>query len=235
MKQEIIRMDLNGVNCYLGKSEEGFVLFDTGGHLTMDKEYTDRKEILIDKLEKEGCIPGKLKAIILTHGDNDHIANAAYLREKYHTIVAMHADDVELAENIDINKMMESFQFKSLPLKIAVLVIRKKIIKVSAKILRDFVKFRPDVILGDGFDLSVYGFAAKIFHTPGHTAGSIVALSDSGELIAGDTFANINKPTLAANAYDFKQLHKSMKKLMLMNITTVYPGHGEPFLAKELS
>ena len=41
MKQEIIRNDLNGVNCYLGKEGNSYILFDTGGHLTLDETFTD--------------------------------------------------------------------------------------------------------------------------------------------------------------------------------------------------
>lgn len=91
MKQEIIRINLNGVNCYLGKSEEGFVLFDTGGPLILDKRFTNRRDELEDQLMKAGCKPGNLKAIIITHGDNDHVGNAAYLQEKYKTVIAMHS------------------------------------------------------------------------------------------------------------------------------------------------
>ena len=234
MKQEVIRIDLNGVNCYLGKSEEGFVLFDTGGHLTMDKEYTDRKDVLVDSLDKAGCSSGNLKLIVLTHGDNDHTANAAYLREKYQTKIAMHEKDVELVENISLDKMMESFQYRSLILKIVFHLMKKPIRRITAKTVKDFVEFKPDVILHDGDDLTNYGFAGKVIHMPGHTPGSIGVLTETGELIAGDVFANVKNPTLAPNGADFKQLKNSVNKLKLMNITTVYPGHGNPFPAKDL-
>lgn len=233
MKQEIIRINLNGVNSYLGKSERGFVLFDTGGHITMDKTFTDRLEALINQLDKEGCKPGSLNAIVLTHGDNDHVANAAFLREKYQTVIAMHQDDVEMVENLTIDKMMESFRYNSLILKIVFFLLRKPIRKISAKALKDFVSFTPDVILNDGDSLMKFGFDGTVIHLPGHTKGSIGIITEKGEMIAGDTFANIRKPTLAPNAYDFKQLRASLKKLKTMNITTVYPGHGEPFEARD--
>ena len=40
--QEIIRIDLGGVNCYLLKNNQRFILVDTGGHMFMDRQYTDR-------------------------------------------------------------------------------------------------------------------------------------------------------------------------------------------------
>lgn len=233
MNQEIIRINLNGVNSYLGKSDQGFVLFDTGGHITMDKNFTDRLETLIKQLEQAGCMPGNLNAIVLTHGDNDHVANAAFLREKYNTIIAMHQDDVELVENLTLDKMMESFRYNSLILKIVFFVLRNPIRKISAKALKDFVSFTPDVILNDGDSLLSYGFHGTVIHLPGHTKGSIGILSEQGELIAGDTFANMKKPGPAPNAYDFRLLRASLRKLKDRNITTVYPGHGEPFAAKD--
>jgi len=233
MKQEIIRIDLNGVNCYLIKSEESFVLFDTGGQLALDKEYTNRQEELITQLEKAGCMPGNIKAIILTHGDIDHTANAAYLRDHYQTIIAMHEKDIDLVENITLEMMMESFH-RSLIIKIVFFLMKKPIQRLSVKTLKSFTKFTPDVILQEGDNLSEYGIAAKVIHLPGHTAGSIGVLTESGELIAGDIFANMKKPGFAPYANDFKQLKHSAKKLEALHVTTIYPGHGKPFQAADL-
>ena len=55
MKPEIIRIDLEGVNCYLGKENGNFILFDTGGHLFLDKIENNRRQALINGLEKAGC------------------------------------------------------------------------------------------------------------------------------------------------------------------------------------
>ena len=42
-----------------------------------------------------------LRLIVLTHGDYDHAGNAAYLREKYGSKVAMHRDDSGRVERAD--------------------------------------------------------------------------------------------------------------------------------------
>lgn len=229
MKQEIIRINLEGVNCYLGKSEQGFVLFDTGGHITMDKVFTNRQDMLVKELERLGCKPGNLKAIILTHGDNDHVANAAFLREKYQTVVAIHGADVALVENLTLDKMMESFEYSSIIFKIVFLLLHKTIRRVTAKALADYTEFKPDILLKEGDNLGAYGFDAKIVHLPGHTTGSIGIITKEGELIAGDICTNMKKPSLAPNAMNFKQLKSSVEKLKTMNIKKIYPGHGDPF------
>jgi glyoxylase-like metal-dependent hydrolase (beta-lactamase superfamily II) len=233
MKQEIVRIDLGGVNAYLGKTDDGFILFDTGGHLTMDKPFTNRRDNLEKALKTAGCEPGNLKLVILTHGDNDHVANSAFIREKYQTKIAMHSDDTQLVENPTFEKMVENFRFRSLIFKIVSRVIKKLIQKVTQKALEDFERFKPDFYIDDGYSLSEYGFDAKIIHIPGHTAGSIGVLTADGDLIAGDTFANTNKPGIALNAYDFKMLAASVGRLKMMNLKTIYPGHGRPFEMKQ--
>jgi hydroxyacylglutathione hydrolase len=229
MKQEITRIDLEGVNCYLVKAGDGFVLFDTGGHLTIDKQFTNRRERLEAALDKAGCKPGDIKLVILTHGDNDHTANAAYLKDKYKLKIAMHKGDLELVENPVLEKVMESFRYRSVMLKLVFLLLKNRIKKVTVKILKDFEKFTPDFFIDETFDLSEYGMAAKILHIPGHTAGSIGILTNEGDLISGDTFVNNGKPSSAPNACDFKKLAASIGRLKKMNIKAVYPGHGEPY------
>lgn len=231
--KEIIRIDLDGVNCYLGKAEEGFILFDTGGHLIMDKEYTDRREKLCSYLDKAGCRPGNLKLIILTHGDSDHSGNAAFLREKYQTSIAMHRADTELVKGITLSKRMESFHYRSPIYRFIFRLMRKKILKITERVHTDYTPFEPDILLQDGEALQKYGLPAKVVHLPGHTPGSIGILCETGELIAGDIFVNLKKPSLAPNAADFSQMERSAHKLSKMKLSMVYPGHGEPFAAEK--
>ena len=62
------------VNCYLIKTDIGYILIDTG--------CSNKRTELEKELERAGCKPGNLELIVLTHGDFDHTGNANYLREK---------------------------------------------------------------------------------------------------------------------------------------------------------
>lgn len=234
MKQEIVRIDLKGVNCYLLKARDNFILIDTAGHTVMDKPFDNRRQVLEEELEKAGCRPGNLKLVVLTHGDNDHTANAAFIRDRYETKIAMHSSDAELVENPDMDKLMKSFQYRSFVNKIAFVLMKKLIQKVTLKTLNDFEKFKPDIFLDDGFSLLKYGFEAEIVYIPGHTSGSIGILTENKDLIAGDIFANIKKPDISPNAYDFKILKTSVGRLKTLGLKTIYPGHGAPFDAHEV-
>jgi len=232
MSQEIIRIDLNGVNCYLGKQDGKFILFDTGGHLILDKQFDNRYDMLLNWLKTYGCTPENLKLIVLTHGDNDHAANALMLKEHFGTKIAIHENDRKLVENPDIDMMMKSFKYRDIVFKLVFAVMNKQIKKIILKTLSDYNehgKFTPDIYLSDGDSLNEYGFDAQILHIPGHTYGSIGILTKEHDLIAGDAFANIKKPEIAPNALDFKQLRESIRKLKTQQINKVYPGHGIPF------
>lgn len=230
MNTKIIKIDLNGVNSYLLKNEDSFILVDTGGHIVMDKNFTNRLDLLEQSLEKHGCTSKNLKLILLTHGHNDHVCNAAFLRGKYHTKIAIHKDDCYLVQNLTIKDYMDSFIYRSFIYKIFFQCMRGTINKVAVKIVDDFKPFCPDIIIDENFKLSDYGFDGEIIHIPGHTYGSIAVLLNDGDLIAGDLFANMKKPEITANALDFKMLGNSINQLKsLHQINTVYPGHGKPF------
>lgn len=233
MEQEIIRIDLTGVNAYLIKENDNFILIDTGGHMTMDKPFDSRCNLLEKELIHSGCTPENLKLILLTHGDNDHVANANYIRKKYSSKIAMHSSDVELVEHPTTELVMNNFKFNTLPFKLISKVMQKPIIKIMQKVLDEYEPFHPDLFIDKDMDLLPFGIHAKILNLPGHTLGSIGILTSNGSLISGDTFANTKKPEPAPNAADFKLLYETINVLSSMNIKAVYPGHGNPFQMKE--
>ena len=215
MPQEIniinlsLPLNLGSVNCYLVKNESGNILIDTGG--------SNKRHDLETELESAGCQPGNLNLIVLTHGDFDHTGNAAYLRNKFTTKIAMHSDDSGMAEQGDMfwNRNKPNF-----------------LIKIMTPILLRFPKsdwFNADIFIEDGFDLSEYGFNAKVISIPGHSRGSIGILTANHDLFCGDLLENTNQPALNSIMDDVETANASVEKLKNYKINTVYPGHGEPF------
>ena len=113
MTLEIKTINLGFVNCYLVKVSTGFILIDTG--------IPFKRTNLEKELENAGCKPGNLTLIILTHGDIDHTGNCAYLRDKYHTKIAMHKGDSGMVEN---GEMMANRKVKSVLMKIMHIMMR---------------------------------------------------------------------------------------------------------------
>jgi hydroxyacylglutathione hydrolase len=215
--QEIIIINLGGMlgygaNCYLIKTDTGYILIDTG--------FSPKRADLEKKLESVGCKPGNLKLIVLTHGHGDHIGNCAYLREKYSAQVAIHRGDSEMVEreNIDPNLYNRIFL---------------KILSFIAGIGK-IKRFKPDIYLEEGDELSKYGFDAKVLHIPGHSNGSIGILTAAGDLVCGDLFVNVNKPAKHSIVTDAVAFNASVERLKSLILNTVYPGHGKPFPGKSL-
>ena len=57
-------------------------------------------------------------------------------------------------------------------------------------------RFKPDVFLEDGDELTEYGFDARILSIPGHSKGSLGVLTSDGEFFCGDLIENTKKPAL---------------------------------------
>jgi glyoxylase-like metal-dependent hydrolase (beta-lactamase superfamily II) len=197
------------VNCYLVRTGDGFVLIDTGR--------TKNRGAIEKELESAGCQLGNLTLIILTHGDFDHCGNAAYLRKKFGTQVAMHKDDSGMVERGDMlwNRSKQN---------ILISIVFRLFFRLSKS-----DRFKPDLYINEGYDFSGYGFDAKVLDIPGHSKGSIGILTASGDLFCGDLLANVDKPDIWSIIDDPVAAHASIEKLKRSQINTVYPGHGQPF------
>ena len=204
------------VNAYLVSVEDGFILIDSG--------FAPNRGKLMKGLQEEGCQPGNLRLILMTHGDADHSGNAAYLRATYGAPIAMHAAEVEAVRRGNLFLSREP------------LPLGRRLLKPLMSLFgpRRENRFTPDVLLKDGDRLECYGFAATVLHVPGHSAGSIAVLSDDGSFFSGDFLENRKKPSLATLFYDEDALRRSFDRVSKLPIHRVYPGHGAAFTMEEI-
>jgi len=209
---EIITISISFMsgNCYLIKKDDNYILVDTS--------LKSKRKKLQKKLLDLGCTVGKLKLIILTHGDFDHTGNAHYLKSIYNCPIAIHKEDSIVTEvgNMFINKTNNN-----------------KAIDLFTRIFMNIDRFRADIIIEDDMSLKEFGINGQVLHLPGHSKGSVGILTDENDLICGDLFENRKKPALYfiddQEAIDF-----SLKKLEQYEINNVYPGHGPCFKYSEL-
>ncbi len=201
-------MRLGSVNCYLTCTEDGFILFDTGG--------SNQRAELDRRLSAAGCAPGKLKLILLTHGDFDHSGNAAYLRQKFAAPVAMHIDDAGMVERADM-----SWNRKT----------NKLVLRMTSGLFGfgKAERLTPDVHLCDGDVLTAYGLDATVLRLPGHSSGSIGVLLPGGDLICGDLLSNTRRPAINDIMDDRDAARATVGMLEARVIGRIYPGHGLPF------
>ena len=212
---EIKVIEMTFVNAFLVKVRDGFILIDTGVSMLWDT--------LEKRLLSEGCLPDKLKLVVVTHGDLDHTGGCARLQEKYHCKIAIHEADAPMVEQgIFLKRKVKSLRAKLF------MVLRRLMRRQLMKGLSGNT-FKPDLFLSEGQDLNEYGYNAKIIHIPGHTPGSIGILAEDGSFFAGDIFNNRKRPGTATYIENDAELKSSLERLKTLPIRTVYPGHGRPF------
>ena len=206
---------LGSVNCYLIKTHTGYVLIDTGCSNARDR--------LVEELERAGCLPGDLKLVLLTHGDFDHAGNAAFLRKKYKAVIAIHHEDSGMVEHGDIFYSRKKHN-------VAAGFLARFLFRFSKS-----VRFKADLFVDEGSDLTEYGLSAKVLHLPGHSRGSIGIIANGEEFFCGDLLVNGKRPRLNTVIDDPETADNSVRKIVSMGPETVYPGHGKPFSMNALS
>ena len=192
-------------NCYLVTDGRAAILVDTAG-----RQYLDLVTAECDKYE--------MKLIVLTHVHFDHAENAAELSKRYGVPVAIHPKDEELFESFDKQPLKSSG------------VVGTVVLGMSLKVLKNTPVERPDnlIFVGEGEDLSAYGFNARVIELPGHTLGSIGVDVEEKHLLVGDALDNWLRPGVGHLFYDRDAIEKSAEKIRAMGDRTIWYGHGKP-------
>ena len=139
------------------------VLVDTGTPKDFDA--------IVRLLAKENVTPGDLALILHTHGHQDHCGSSAQLKGVSSAPLVIHTLDAFMPR-----------QGRNGPLTPRCLLARLLMPFLNSS----FPSFGPDVLLDKEMSLRDYGVDGRIVFTPGHTAGSISVVLDTGEAICGD-------------------------------------------------
>lgn len=159
-------------------------------------------EPLVLMLKKNGYIPVD---ILITHGHADHIGGVESIRQHWPGVrVAIHQDDAGMLTNPAEN------------------------LSLMAGCM---VQARPaDIVLdAEQTEYQGAGVRFKVFHTPGHSPGSICLYSAKEHILfAGDTLfeGSIGRTDFPGGDHD-QLIEMIMTKLLVLpEQTTVYTGHG---------
>lgn len=197
---------------------DGAVLVDTGS--------AGDEERLLQAIKAEGIEPADLRLILHTHGHSDHAGTTAMLRSLGNTPTAIHRRDETMMAS-GKNRPVTPMNWLG---RILMLFSRP-----------EFPACPADIVFDESFDLRPYGVAGKIVETPGHTAGSVSVLLESGECVAGDLFAGsfnfwlfATPPMDSIVAENASQMRESIAKLLVLNPTRIYLGHGNPVEAADV-
>ena len=207
------RIGLVNVSVYLIYRPGEAILVDTGNAGSEQK--------ILETMQEVGLEPDMLKLVILTHAHFDHAGSAARLKELTGCRVMIQSLDADRLK-LGYTGLPPGTRWKA-----------KVLVGLARIFLRRMGKFPPvvpDVLVQDRLDLDSYGFPGRVYHTPGHTHGSMVVLLEGGELIGGDTIFGVeNKQHFPPFAEDLPALVSSWKRNRDLPVKTMYPAHGMYF------
>ena len=199
-------------NCYVIRGSKGDVLIDTGAE-------ERRREI-------EAWLGGfDVRLIILTHGHNDHIGNAAYFSELYHAPIMISPYDLRLARD---NCCREYFTMPHWGMTSLGRIIRRE---NELCMHRQATWFDPKIFAVDGMSLAPYGIDGQIIDLEGHTKGSVGVLcrGEFGlDIYAGDAVMNVLSPSLPMTAESPRRARLTLRSISRLLPERILCGHGEP-------
>lgn len=165
---------------------------------------TEGYPALTANLRALGYRPRDIRRIIATHGHWDHLSAAAQIQAEGGAELLIHTADRAQVESGD-GDLTAAYLYG-----------------------RPFPPARVDGTLRDGEVCVVNGIALRIYHTPGHSPGSVCLwgeLPGMRLLIAGDTVWGGYHPRLRS---DLEAWHASLARLAGLEIDVLTVGHGRP-------
>jgi hydroxyacylglutathione hydrolase len=222
MAARITRIAVGGYgdfSCYLIAVRDGFILVDTGTPPT--------RPALAKGLAGSGCVPGKLKLVLLTDGLMDSTGNGDWVRKEFGAPTAVHELDAATmtgAAAVEREWRSPTFAFLS-----------RLTMPMARKMAASRVRFPPDLLIDEGFDLRAYGWDARIVHVPGYSQGSIGILTPEGDFFSGNLVSNTwNQHVSPYVVASYAELNRSLDRMLDLPIRTIYPLSGPPFPMERL-
>lgn len=141
-----------------------------------------------------------LAAILCTHGHFDHLLTEKQLRDRFGVPLYLHENDA---------------------------LCPRDALKNASAVFGSPATFAPaDRLLAGGETLCFGDLSLRVLHTPGHTAGSVVYLTENAAF-TGDTLFESGFGRTDLYGGDFAALRRSLETLSkLPPDTEIYPGHG---------
>lgn len=171
---------------------------------------------ILNQISEIGISPDKIKYIILTHADIDHMGSVAGLKNATGALVAIHEKEVSYLLGEKMRKLEG---------------LRGRVIGLIFRILFKFIKTKriiPDITLKEGDFIG----GLEVIYSPGHTEGSISLYTAGAVLFSGDAIITDKHSNIEGFKYrsasDTLEAAKTINKIKLLKFEVLLPGHGSP-------
>jgi len=216
MRVQIDAIALGMSNTYVIR-DQGAIIVDGGD--------TKKTNEFMKGIERISLKPEEIKLIVITHGHFDHIGTAADIKRLTKAKLAMHEKEKGCLEK-GLMPLSPGFNLWG--------TVMVGVMKVFMIPFRTIPPTNVDIILEDyEFPLADYGIPGKVIHTPGHSAGSVSVLLETGDAFIGDLAMNEFPlsfgPGFAAFGDSLEEIIDSWSLLLGKGAKMIYPGHGDPF------
>ena len=208
------------VGCYLVEDAGEVTIIDAG----VPAYYAD----LTAELAAMGRTIDDVRALVLTHGHDDHIGFAERLRVEHDVPVSIHELDLALARG-EVGNPSAGMGERKLGSLLHYLLWSMRHGGMRTKALTEVGTFDP------GATLDVPG-ALRVIHTPGHTHGSVTFHAPGhdalfvGDALATDAvIAERRGPQICAFAADPDAALASLANIEQLEAHWLLPGHGSPW------
>ena len=169
---------------------------------------------------------GRPDVVILTHTHFDHAGNAGMLKEYFSPKFIVQEKEKDFLESGDS------------PIPHGTRPWTRLIYSLGAEKKQHWFHIqgvKADIVFGERYDLSDFGFNAYLLHIPGHSAGSCCVVVDNEIALAGDTLIGV----IPGSAFppwgdDAAGIIRSWKKLLDTGCHTFFPAHGFAVSRKRL-
>ena len=212
MQTTIHTLNTGITRLYLLKGSLGYILVDTGLHMSKERF----EELFLEC----GVKASEISLIIVTHAHPDHYSGMKAIRELTEAPILAHKKALHTlvtGEIIDVHPRNEcGRRFKS---------------SINRDKLPPHYPYRPEILIDAEFDLSSFGIAGRLIPTPGHSDCCLSLLLDSGEAFINDIFTTspyTGKVDVAIIVSDELALFESVK-FLLKKAHIFYGAHGGPY------
>jgi len=214
------------VNAYLFKGERN-TLVDTGMLQTVNR--------LREALNEHNIDFSDIDSIIVTHGHPDHCGAAKKIVRAGRAKIVAHPGDritMESGRDVSYKRYQNFLDMIGVPLSITILL---GLLSFMFKFMSESCKI--DIVIGEGDEIELGKYRAKIIETPGHSKGSIcLFIEQGGILFCGDTIIEHITPNAFIILDEDEDLpvrlsqdefYQSLDKLTKLSPSIIYSAHGK--------